>query len=323
MICHPTAGAKYQFMIEGRRIQSIDRHLAFVPKGISIVFGIRLATARQDMLTQFGLPSSYQVGDTFLPCATMGPVAQFNAEGRYVVHRDRPMETFYMQREWTWHQWRGRDRELRTKIVDIPRKRYPRTFVPPPSLELSVAAELNGDMILITRAFAKGQDSEDVILHAINLLLESFGSCVVLTRGLQALIPRDLRSLNWNVLPRGRRPWAMLQPAIQEIVNGQPEGNRPVIEHRLEFVNRQEPDFVAVGRAGFRGYLVFGFLSRNIFVLESTLPNNATYVLGINWEQLSQLTKAELIGGNLHTARIVHRVGWEAQLRQVLNRSTG
>lgn len=306
-------------MIEGRRIRSLDRHLAFVPTGAQVAFGVGLDTVPQNALHKIGFSSALQVGDTILPSA-IGPVTAYNTHGGYIVHKDRPMETFYMQRVWTWQEWHGRDREEKSKIVDIPRKRYPRTFLPPPSVELTVAAGPNGKSMLITPVFVKQQKSEDDILHAINLLLECFGSCLVLARDLRSIVPGTLRRLNWEILPQGRRPWPALRAAVREVVNEQPEGSRPVIEHRLEFVNRQGAEFVAVGRAGFRGYLVFGFAAKDTYVLESTLPDNATYVLGSTWETLSQLTKAEILGGGLHLARLIHRQGWENQLRQLLAR---
>ncbi|MDM8914292.1 hypothetical protein P2P95_21895, partial [Escherichia coli] len=53
-------------------------------------------------------------------------------------------------------------------------------------------------------------------------------------------------------------------------------------------------------------------------VLESSQCNNATYILNNNWQQLSQLTKAEILDGNLHHARVIHRVNWAAEILKYL-----
>lgn len=56
-----------------------------------------------------------------------------------------------------------------------------------------------------------------------------------------------------------------------------------------------------------------------MFVLESAHFGNATYVLGDNWEKLSQLTKGQILAGGLQKDRIVHLVGWHAKVKALLN----
>ncbi len=79
-----------------------------------------------------------------------------------------------------------------------------------------------------------------------------------------------------------------------------------------------EPEFVAIGRAGFSGYVVFGFPSKSLYILESTKTNNATYVLEDDWEYLSGLTKAEILNNRLHKERILHRENWFTEIARVL-----
>jgi hypothetical protein len=87
---------------------------------------------------------------------------------------------------------------------------------------------------------------------------------------------------------------------------------------RFHRVNGYEPSFVAVGRAGFKGYVVFGFPDLNIYILESTQTNNATYVFEENWERLSQMTKAEILNNELHKDRIIHRQSWFRKLHKLM-----
>ena len=82
----------------------------------------------------------------------------------------------------------------------------------------------------------------------------------------------------------------------------------------METINGYQPNFVAVGQGGFTHYLVFGFPNRNIFLLESTFIDNATYVLGNNWERLSRMTKGELLDNNLVQQRIFHNESWYNRL---------
>ena len=87
---------------------------------------------------------------------------------------------------------------------------------------------------------------------------------------------------------------------------------------KCEFINSFQPDFRAYGKSGFKGYVIFGFTDRDIYVLESVYPNNATYVFGKNWGELSKLTKAEILNGNLQDVRIIHNNNWQQEIRDLL-----
>src|SRR4030042_784544 len=101
--------------------------------------------------------------------------------------------------------------------------------------------------------------------------------------------------LHWKVLPQGRMPWDRLNAELDPLIRCQPDGNQPVIRHRLQAVNAHGPSFVAVGQGGFDGYVIFAFPDRNIFILECVHFGNATYVFSNDWERLSQMSKAEIL----------------------------
>ena len=90
-----------------------------------------------------------------------------------------------------------------------------------------------------------------------------------------------------------------------------------------ESIYARNPDFVAYGRSGFRGYAVFGFTSRNLYILESAVPNNATYVLQNDWESISQLSKAEILSQELHRARIIHSTNWQKNFDEIMEGEDG
>lgn len=110
----------------------------------------------------------------------------------------------------------------------------------------------------------------------------------------------------------------MLLPKLEVVVRDAPGTNQPVVEYRLERVNRYQPKFVAIGRAGFRGYVIFGFPEKNLYVLESAYIGNATYVFAENWEELSKRTKAEILSESLQLRRIIHRDGWDSEIDRLL-----
>jgi len=272
------------------------------------------------ILKKIGFEGIPEIGDTVLPSEDFGPVSRFNSSGGEIIHKDQKMETAYRQIEWHWQEWRGRyDREEMSSIVDVPYKRYPRTFIPPPSEEFSIGKTSAGNYAVLASPTEFTNQTEKILVHKINLFLEIFGECEIFTESLDEMIPSPLRKLNWRVLPPGKRPWATLKQDINQVLSLVTDGSRPVIEHRFEVVNSYGSEFIAYGQAGFRGYVIFGFPHKDLYVCESIYFGNATYVFDDDWEELSKKTKAEILNENLQKARIIHREGWEKRIHDLLS----
>jgi hypothetical protein len=305
-------------IIQQKRVRTLKGKLPGTRKGSQLVVGARLFPALTSRLRAIGFPEDANVGDAVLP-AVIGTITQFNAHGGVLIHRDQPKETAYRMVEWHWKEFRGRyDTEDMSKFVDVPYERYPRTEIPPPSVELKIAVTADGQRVLVSPPMTFTSNDDENLIHVVNLVLEVVGFCEIFTANLEAIILAPLRRLNWKLLPPGKRPWKQLRPDVMQVISRAKKGNRPVIEHRLEAINAYGPDFVAVGLAGFAGYVVFGFTERNVFVFESIYMDNATYVFGDNWENLSKLTKMQVLDNNLHHDRIYHRVGWDDRIRVLL-----
>jgi hypothetical protein len=306
-------------LITGRRIRNPGRYLGPVQRDSRIIIGVTDIGPYGDTLERAGFPVPPQIGDSVLPAPDFGPVSRYNADGKEEVHRDQPMETAYMVREWHWTQWQGPYRIPRSKLVSIPYKRYPRTFIPPPSVELRIAETGDGNRIVASPAIEYVEGNDANLLHTINLFLEIFGECEVLTENLEEITRPPIRRLNWTVLPPGRRPWPQLRGEIRPTLEQAPEEKQRIVEYRLQLMNDFEPEFHAIGNAGFRSYIVFGFPEKNLYVAESVYTGNATYVFDERWEALSRMTKAEILDENLQTDRIVHAENWEYRVRSLLS----
>jgi hypothetical protein len=259
------------------------------------------------------MPEDAADGTAVLPAA-IGPVSRYNAEGRYDVHRDQPMETAYRQAEWHWTEWHGPYEVEKTGIVDVPYERYPRTFLHPPSVELVMATDDMGSRLILADRVTYKPENLGRILHVVNLLLELFGECNVMDADLDSIHQPAITRINWTILPQGRMPWSTLRKELDPIVLKEAKGRQPVLWYRLEAVDAHKPEFVAVGNGGFSGYLIFAFPDKNLFVLECVRYGNATYVFGDDWERLSQMTKAEILDEGLQQDRLIHRLGWRTAL---------
>ncbi len=308
-------------MIEFRqtRISSMSAHLTDSLVNQEVIVGIRADQTTNEILEQLGFKLPLTIGDSILPNGN-GRVCKFNSLGKDVPRRDQPMETVYREMEFTRMEWHGADRVEVTGCVWIPYKRYPRENIPAPETRMNVVQSNDGTLMIVSDYTICSPDNYETLKHTVNLYLEIFGYCFLMPRNQNPIpIPRLLR-LNWNLLPPGEYPWDRIEEQVKvSMVRQAPKALAAALK-RFELINSLNPTFRAVGNGGYRGYLVFGFEDINLYVLENQMPNNAIYVFNQDWQSLSQLTKAQILQGNLHQNRIVHRENWFRELRLALGK---
>lgn len=305
-----------------KRIRTLENNLprslfgkVFIP---AIIFDI--STDREKIIS-LGFSERMEVGETILPAA-VGSVSLFNSEGREIPDKTKPKETRYREIEWCWKQWAGyRQTETVCDFRLVPYKRWQRVVVDPPSVELSISKKVGNKIFISAPATSFSDETEKDAVHKINLLLELCGSCEILDDN-QIPIMKVTKSLNWNILPQGKRPWIeqkkLLKPLLDLITD---KRANPVIQSRFEDINRLNPEFTAIGNQGFNGYIVFGFPEKSTYVFESAFYGNAIYVFNEDWESLSKKTKAEILNAKLQIDRITHngeRANWLKRLGEIL-----
>lgn len=160
--------------IKRKRIRKIEPYARMIPPGNDVLLGV-LNPSGEDLLRIGFLPTA-ENGTTLLP-APVGPVSKFNAEGKDLVHKDQPMETAYRTIEWHWTEWHGRDRVEQSDFRDRPYQRYPRTFISPPAVELTLTTDADENRVVRTPVIHDWKRNKTDLLHAVNLLLELFGEC--------------------------------------------------------------------------------------------------------------------------------------------------
>ena len=304
--------------INQKRVTSLSSHIPNEMLGQNLLVAVNASAYTENVVTRMGLPYPLCAGDKVLP-SVIGRVSKFNANGKEVAQKHLPKETLYRDMEFTRTEWHGRDRVEKTDTVWIPYQRYPRIFIKPPAVEFLVICNQAGQSFITANEIIYNDESVDLLKHTINLFLEAFGECTIFTGNIDNVTTYQVRRLNWDILPAGQHPWSTILESINRNRAAQSPKSNAAALHRFKHINSLEPDFHAVGQGGYKGYVVFGFTQRGIYVFESQYVNNATYVFGGDWQELSQLSKAEIIDGDLHIARIVHLPSWRADLNQVLS----
>jgi len=306
-------------IIQKQYIRNLDLYLDESYQDKTLIFGFKIESFNDDSIKRLGFLNAPAIGDSILPNA-VGPFSRFNAEGKWTVHRDQPMESAYREVIWHWKEWRGRDdTEEMSDIRDVEYKRYPRTFVPPPSIELKIGKTASGQLAIVSPAVTLRDDTRVEVKHIINLLLEFFDYCEVFDEALDEMAAAPLRRLNWRLLPPGEYPWPRLREQIHEILQHTGKRKQEVLQYRLEAINGYGPEFRAIGEGGFRGYIVFGFPDKAVYLFESMYTGNATYVFSHDWATLSKLTKAEILNERLQKDRLIHIVGWADKVCSILS----
>lgn len=306
--------------IRKTRIINLENYLGAIPDGRSFRI-ITNVTERPEQLARAGFGPVLGGGETVLP-TPHGRVSRYNADGRWTVRRDLPKELRYIRTiSWRWRQWAGRDQhEEKEEFRDIYRDCYPRELVPPPSVEVTYVEVEELRLIaspVLTRTAQRGEANK----HAINLFLELFGVCELVTEDLARYSRLDLRTVNWRMLPPGEYPWEQLRTHLEQMLDRTSENTQRVILDRAAFLRSLNPDQVFVGAGGFGDYVAYLFRVRGIVVLESIRRDNALYVFGDDWQTVSRLTKAEVLSQRRQQARIIHTDGWKDRLQAVVNRS--
>lgn len=156
----------------------------------------------------------------------------------------------------------------------------------------------------------------DGILNYVNIFLEIFGECNIFDEDLE-IMAHNIKKVNWKIFPSGHLDPDFFINNVNPVLSTLSEEKQKVCEYRFNFIIEKEPKFIAIGEGGFRGYIVFGFPEKHLYILESLYQGNATYVFDENWETLSKRTKGEILSENLQKDRFIHRKNWKRYINSL------
>lgn len=264
-----------------------------------------------------GFKASPAVGDTFMP-KPIGTATRFNAHGKEKILRDQPKEKLYRTQEWTHEEWRGKGESVTvTSLVDIPYYRYPREQIDGYGHELTIKEVKGSKLISLNGGLTYDDTNADSLISAINVFLEVFGYVDIYDESMEAIpAPSEIRRLNWIILPKGQK---ISEADLKDILS-KSKRVRPVEMLRQERISSFKPDIRAIGMGGFTGYVIYVFSQKKIAVLESIKYGNASYVIANdNWEDLSKMTKQQLLAKSLVKQREIHTKGWFAKIKKLLS----
>lgn len=299
--------------ISQKRIKTIKKYLTGLNENDSFYVGLTNTNDFIKQLLKIGFTNDLSVGEQVLP-AVVGKQTKFNAEGGYKIRRDLPKEIVFRDAE--IKDWHGHYHS-----VKIPYRRYPREEILAPSIELKIVLNAVNQKIVTSplQTNENNPSNEIEIKNLINLFLEIFEECEILQDNLLPTFNTTVTRLNWDILPKGNYPWPVISKTVDSLIGHFSQRRQQIVQARVLTISSFNPDFFAIGKAGFHGYMIFGFSQKNLYVLESSYTGNATYVFNQDWEALAQMTKAEIINGNLQLHRFIHNDVWIEEITGLLS----
>lgn len=251
----------------------------------------------------------------------MNRYAKKNAEPFFTMDKSLPLEDYTQTVYWTRYEWAGKGQlNPVTDFSYIKKQRYHRDYFAPFSVHFTLIVD-GETRCIVSDDILFSEENHGKLLNTANMLLGLFGECTVDFAEQQSNVNRI--TVNWDILPKGEYPWSTVKETLGNLTKGHTKTRTEMMLRNCEAIYAEHPGFVAYGRSGFKGYAVFGFTERNLYILESVMPNNATYVLENDWETISQLSKAEILSQELHKARIVHSENWQKNFDKIMEGKNG
>ncbi len=253
------------------------------------------------------------VGEEILP-SIQGPISKFNRNGKEVIHEPKVREIVKHTMPYNIIDWHGTPHSghyVRTF------NRWKKDFIEPLN-EKVLLKESNNNAFTVSTRLILFNETTEVIKHLINLMLELGKEIDIVDENSNSILPS--KRVSWKILPPGEMPWEKYYNSIQEKVKNYDKNEIVSIKDRYEFLQSLNPKSIICGDGGFDGYFI-AELDCNLYICDSIFLGNAIYILNDNWEDISKLTKKEIISNNFAKQRIVHIGDWKTKVLNLINSS--
>lgn len=288
-------------------------HLTSYKDGDEIYIGINIKEDDLSIIEEMGFSIPLVEGECLLPSPRYGKPFFDNAEGRISIHRNEEKEIAYSYREWDFKDWHG---NWHSAATYIPYKRFPRTQAPPLNIEMAIFNGDSNEKILVTAGpIIKKQENEFVLKTSMNMFLSLFNRFETFDKNLKKPVS-IIKTVPWELLKPGTK--ANNDYEIEKILKTVKKSQQSMYKGDIDFLKKHNPSMIATGKMGFHGYIAFFYSNKNIAILESVIPGNATYIFDKNWEEFSKLSKTEVLSSRLQKDRVFHNETWKSNIEKYI-----
>ena len=310
----------------------MKRNIRVIPKNVysklkrlgnTVVAGTSIAITesqlKNGMLEHLGIyydngVNAYEA--SVIPDPLQGKYSLKNVFGEEIVRRDLPKETHYTEIESP--NWG--DSSNGTHTVRLPHEKYPRDIIPPKLIAIEINhKQSSGSHFIfnfrVTRILEKKSSTfDDDLLFDLNLLQENLGKCGVENADKPISTYADTLIVSWDIFPPGSK-----EEVLSRIFRGKniTPDKKNVAENRYDFFMSLEPKKIVTGNSTFSNYLG-AMLADDLVVFENIEYGNAIYILYDNWDEISKLSRIDLLSGRAgnNFDRIIHSGNWKDEVRK-------
>lgn len=254
-----------------------------------------------------------------IPRPDVGRYSKYNIHGREIVRDDLPMVSkAYSVDSPNFGDWDKGSHDV-TWYKDV----YQREYLGPKYLEIKIELagidDKNNHVFKFTVDEILNQKSssfQDDLFFNLNLLQENTGNYGVYPE--DADINEYLRSLyvSWEILPPGE-----IEQNIVRILTGIKSSDpnlRQKLTDRYKFLSSMKPRNFVQGTSRFQRYFGAQFAD-DLVVFENVQYGNAIYVMFQNWEELSKISRVDLLSSATQEfIRVRHTKTWKLKLRRII-----
>lgn len=251
-----------------------------------------------------------------IPDPLQGKYSFKNVFGEEVVRKDLPKETHYTEIESP--NWGNSSNGTHT--VRLPHEKYPRDIIPPKliAIEINHKQSLDSHFIFnfrVTRILEKKSTKfDDELLFDLNILQENIGKCGIENADKPISTYADTLIVSWDIFPPGSK-----EEFLTRIFRGKniTTDKKSVAENRYDFFMSLDPKKIVTGNSTFSNY-IGAMLEDDLVVFENIEYGNAIYILYDNWDEISKLSRIDLLSGRAgnNFDRIIHSGNWKDEVRK-------
>lgn len=285
--------------------------------GISVQYtGLQLRNGVLEHLGIYVNDGNIEHEALVVPDPLQGRYSLKNVFGEEIIRTDLPKETHYTEIESP--NWG--DSSNGTHTVRLPYEKYPRDIIPPKLIAIEINHKQSSDDHFIfsfrtTRILEKKSSTfEEDLLFDLNLLQENLGKCGVENADKPISAYADTLLVSWDIFPPGSK-----EEILARIFRGKniSTEKKSVAENRYDFFISLNPKKIVTGNSTFSNY-IGAMLEDNLVVFENIEYGNAIYILYDDWDEVSQLSRLDLLSGRAgnNFDRIVHSGNWKDEVRK-------
>lgn len=262
--------------------------------------------------------------EIILPNPKIGSVSKENLNGKEIVHKDKEKvkKDIYLGERPSFGDWSKGSFSLWQR-----RDVYQKSFIQPRGYGIKVDVnsydkEDNSWEVVFTinHTFLRSESNfNNDLLFALSLLNEVTRKYNIYPSDMSAKDIISSRYISWSLFPPGERD---IKNALSQRLSKSNNKHKEVVLDRAKVIEELKPQKFIYSTDLSNDY--YGALFKdNLVVFENIKYGNATYILYDDWEDISKLSRSEILNTRDDFDRVLHNSNWQKSLADILNHKLG